>query len=48
MQIERVYQRLGGRYRFADDALRWGMIAPNAQRQLTVLFQAGYGIRFES
>ena len=37
MQIRHVGQKLRGFYRLADYALRWGMIAPDAQRRLHIL-----------
>jgi transposase InsO family protein len=37
MQIKPIGHRVKGFYRLADYALRWGMIAPNAQRRLEIL-----------
>jgi transposase InsO family protein len=37
MQIKRIGHRVRGFYRLADYALRWGMIAPDAQRRLAIL-----------
>ena len=37
MQVQHVGHRIRGFYRLADYALRWGMIAPDAQRRLQIL-----------
>ena len=37
MQVRAVVQGVRGFYRLADYALRWGMIAPTAQRRLEIL-----------
>ena len=37
MQVQHVGHRLRGFYRLAGYALRWGMIAPDAQRRLQIL-----------
>lgn len=37
MQVRSVVERARGFYRAADYALRWGMIAPDAQRRLQIL-----------
>jgi transposase InsO family protein len=45
MQIRPIVQRVKGFYRLADYALRWGMIAPDAQRRLAILdFWRRHGI----
>ena len=37
MQVKPIVHRVKGFYRLADYALRWGMIAPDAQRRLEIL-----------
>src|SRR5271156_2301018 len=37
MHVQHVGHRIRGFYRLADYALRWGMIAPDAQRRLQIL-----------
>jgi transposase InsO family protein len=37
MQVKPIGHRVKGFYRLADYALRWGMIAPDAQKRLTIL-----------
>ena len=37
MQVQHVGHKIRGFYRLADYALRWGMIAPKAQRRLQIL-----------
>jgi transposase len=37
MRIKPIVERVKGFYRLADYALRWGMIAPDAQRRLEIL-----------
>ena len=37
MQVRAIVQGVRGFYRLADYALRWGMIAPDAQRRLQIL-----------
>ncbi len=37
MQVKSIVRRVKGFYRVADYALRWGMIAPDAQRRLEIL-----------
>jgi len=37
MRVQHVGHQVRGFYRVADYALRWGMIAPDAQRRLTIL-----------
>jgi transposase InsO family protein len=37
MQIRPIVERVKGFYRLADYALRWGMIAPDAQKRLAIL-----------
>jgi hypothetical protein len=37
MQVKAIVHRVKGFYRLADYALRWGMIAPDAQRRLEIL-----------
>src|SRR5438552_15553327 len=37
MRIQHVGHKLRGFYRLADYALRWGMIAPDAQKRLAIL-----------
>jgi hypothetical protein len=45
MQVQHVGYRLPGFYRLAGYALRWGMIAPDAQRRLQILsFAQRHGV----
>jgi hypothetical protein len=37
MRVQHVGYRIRGFYRLADYALRWGMIAKDAQRRLEIL-----------
>src|SRR5213594_4287060 len=37
MQVKVIGHRVRGFYRLADYALRWGMIAPDAQKRLAIL-----------
>jgi uncharacterized protein Usg len=37
MQVQHVGHKIRGFYRVADYALRWGMIAPDAQKRLAIL-----------
>ena len=37
MQVKPIGQGVKGFYRLADYALRWGMIAPDAQKRLAIL-----------
>ena len=37
MQVQHVGHKIRGFYRVADYALRWGMIAKDAQRRLEIL-----------
>jgi len=37
MRVQHLGHKIQGFYRLADYALRWGMIAPNAQRRLEIL-----------
>ena len=39
MQVKPIVHRVKGFYRLADYALRWGMIAPDAQRRLEAMNQ---------
>jgi hypothetical protein len=45
MRVQHAGYRLKGFYRWADYALRWGMIAPDAQRRWEILrFWQRYGV----
>jgi len=45
VQIQHIGHKVRGFYRLADYALRWGMIAPNAQRRLQILsFSRRHGV----
>jgi hypothetical protein len=37
MQVQHVGHKIRGFYRLADYALRWDMIAPDAQKRLAIL-----------
>ena len=37
MRVQHVGHKIRGFYRVADYALRWGMIAPDAQKRLAIL-----------